>query len=245
MLYIPVLVNGVPVKAFVDSGAQSTIMSPDCVERCNIAWLINKQFAGIAVGAGTAKILGRVHAANLVIGGAHFLSSFTVMEGKGVDLLLGLDMLKRHQATIDLKKNVLRISDVEVEFLGESELPKQGWGADEPVIDGPAGTKVGARTGTVIPPNEGQASSSAAAGSSSTEPGPSSTASAQGQFIPSSGPPMQVSNPPQGSSSSPAEYPRADIEQLMSLTGVSEQIAVNALQMADGNVEVAAGILFE
>ncbi|CCI41785.1 unnamed protein product [Albugo candida] len=126
MLYIPCEVNDVQVQAFVDSGAQSTIMSSSCAERCGIMKLVDKRFEGKAVGVGTAKIIGRVHMAPLKIGTFFYNCSFTILEEQTVDFLFGLDMLKRHQCCIDLHKNVLRLHEAsgfhEVEFLPEHKL---------------------------------------------------------------------------------------------------------------------------
>lgn len=53
-------------------------------------------------------------------------------QGKDVELLFGLDMLKRHQACIDLQKDALVIQGREIRFLSEHELPKS-FGADEDI----------------------------------------------------------------------------------------------------------------
>ncbi|CAG8531412.1 17643_t:CDS:2 [Dentiscutata erythropus] len=110
MLYIDIEVNGHPIKAFVDSGAQSTIMSPQCAEKCGIMRLVDQRCAGQAIGVGTAEITGRIH--------------YIDIDVKNLPLSLECSFMIM-QACIDLKKKALIINDVEIPFLAEHELPER------------------------------------------------------------------------------------------------------------------------
>lgn len=140
MLYVNIEINNQPIKAFVDSGAQSTIMSASCAERCNIMRLLDVAFAGEARGVGSAKILGRINLTQMKLGNSYFPVSITVLESDSMEFLLGLDMLRRYNSCIDLDANSLRfkIGDryEQVPFLGESELPQSGiFGRSAPVTE--------------------------------------------------------------------------------------------------------------
>lgn len=257
MLYVQLEVNGHPVKAFVDSGAQATIISPSCAETCGITKSIDTRFAGIARGVGTAKILGRIHEAKIRIGDVDELPcAFTVMEGKDVDLLLGLDMLKRYQACIDLKQNKLILGggSASVPFLGESEIPKNFEEAmdSEPTIEGPGGVAVGAESGALKPSTSNPASSSKAGGnfggqgrtlgtpsSSSSKPAAASSSTAQQT-------PSRQQIPPRPAAPTPgvSQFPEASISMLTNM-GASREQAIQLLRASNGNTEYAASMLFD
>ncbi|CEH13296.1 DNA damage inducible protein [Ceraceosorus bombacis] len=253
MLYVQAEINGTPLKAFVDSGAQMTIMSPECAEKCGIKRLLDTRFSGIARGVGTAKILGRIHSAQMKLEDLYLPVSLTVIEGKDVDLLFGLDMLKRYQASIDLGQNALIINGRKIRFLDEHELPKNARlfaeeqeseaSAAGRSVDGTSASAPGTRptppqfpgSGATLgsQPVSGVGLSSATSGS--TNALSSTQAAASSASAPSATP---------ASGNAGAKWPAESIQALKDL-GATDQQAVALLDAAGGNVDAAASFLFQ
>ena len=59
--------------------------------------LVDFRWQGTAVGVGQQKIIGRIHMGDMQIENLHLPTSYTILENQPMDILLGLDMLKRHQ----------------------------------------------------------------------------------------------------------------------------------------------------
>ncbi|KAJ6887449.1 DNA damage-inducible protein 1 [Populus alba x Populus x berolinensis] len=254
MLYVDMEVNGVPLKvetvfcnifqymlldirsmysfnAFVDSGAQSTIISKSCAERCGMLRLLDQRYKGIAHGVGQSEILGRIHVAPIKIGNIFYPCSFMVLDYPNMEFLFGLDMLRKHQVApalsllfdgyldlsllkciIDLKENVLRVGggEVSVPFLQEKDIPPR-------FLDEERFSKEASSSGNPVtsgkaekkndPPAVGQ--SSGVARSSVTQ-----------------GPDFE-----------------AKVAKLVEL-GFGREAVIQALKLFDGNEEQAAGFLF-
>lgn len=216
MLYVPCTVNKVPITAFVDSGAQISIMSERMAEKCGIMRLLDKRMGGVVKGVGTCRSLGRIHMTMVTLGGLVLPFSITVLERQDMDFIIGLDQLKRHQMIIDLAVGALRIGDTQVPFLSEGELPEHlraetnGEGNDDPAA--------------------------APAASSSSEPV---------REPPAVEAPLPVSAPAAAQLQSADHSQEAAVRRLMELTTLPRVACENALAAANGNEEAAASLLFD
>lgn len=216
MLYVKMEVNGFPLKAFVDSGAQMTIMSKSCAERCNLLRLMDRRWQGTAVGVGSAKILGRIHMVQLKCGDHFFPCSITVLDQDGMEFLFGLENLKRHQCCIDLRDNVLRFGSTgaALPFLPEHEIPQKERLGHEAEQDRPG--------------------PSGAAAPAPAVPAPVPTAGAAQ--------PPSAAAPSGGGGGLPAGW-EDKVRRLQEL-GFSRDVCIQALRGTGGREEEAAALLF-
>jgi DNA damage-inducible protein 1 len=123
-LYVQVEVNGKSVPAVVRTGAQVTLMSAEYASQCNITRLIDRRYNGTIEGVGAETLIGRVHSVQIKVGNIFRACSLTIIAGNHIGLHLGLDILQRYQASIDLRRNVLVIQNQAIRFLSEDEIPK-------------------------------------------------------------------------------------------------------------------------
>ena len=239
-------------KAFVDSGAQTTIMSAQTAEQCNIMHLLDKKMAGMAHGVGTGKILGRIHQVRIEVQGQHIPVAITVMEQESMPFLFGLDNMRRFRCCIDLEKNELRFSSegIACPFLSEAEcfalederMPKKQ-------------KKEGGEEGDLMPEPAAGTSAAGAAGAAAApppavaQPPPPAPSTAPGNVVwtqpPAAGvaPAPEALQQPPAAARAPPSADAAKVQQLVAL-GFPPAQARAALQQAGGNVEVAASLLF-
>ena len=126
MLFIHLEINKKKIIDLVDTGAQSTIMSKELVEKCNLMNLVDTRYSGIAQGVGTSKIIGTIHAAQLKIQDKFLMCKITVIENPTIGFIFGLDNMRTYRCNIDLGKNALIFPDanIKAQFLSDGELAK-------------------------------------------------------------------------------------------------------------------------
>ena len=126
MLFIHLEINKQKVVALVDTGAQSTVMSQDLCKKCDLFNLCDTRYSGIAKGVGTSKIIGTVHAAQIKIQGKVLMAKITVIENSSIGFIFGLDNMRAHRCTIDLKLNglVFPALNITAKFLSDGEIKK-------------------------------------------------------------------------------------------------------------------------
>lgn len=126
MLYIPIKINNVPILAFVDSGAEKSILSSDFLEGLKLDKMLDKRFVGQARGVGTGNITGRLHHVMFTFDNEFLPHSLTVLESLGSAVLIGLDFMRKYKCIIDFNTNSFKITglDVELKFLNEGQVER-------------------------------------------------------------------------------------------------------------------------
>jgi len=225
MLYCNVSINGHNIAALIDSGAQMTIMSKACAERCGLLRFLDTRMASVARGVGESKILGKIHSALLKIGNQFVDVSISIIEQNTLEFIFGLDMMRKHRAVIDLRRDVLVLGDESIPFLTEGEMPDR--------IRGSNGIKTSAEiardtiernmTHQIDTYSEPQATSGGTEVNASSSP----TSAAA----------------PTASSGTGNEQDPAKVKELAQMMGVSEALAIQALTVSNGDMDTAASFL--
>lgn len=124
MLFIKGILNNHETEIFIDTGAQTTVISKDFAERANILKNVDPRYKTLILGVGNQMSLGRIWQIYVEIQNRFFVFSAVVLENFSHDILLGLDMMKRHRCVIDLANHKLRfgLEGVEAEFLKDHEV---------------------------------------------------------------------------------------------------------------------------
>lgn len=118
MLYIPININKIDIKAFIDTGAQKTIMSKAIAEKCGLLHRINPEYKTEFRGVGSAVSLGVIFNLEITIDNFIIHCNVGVLDTH-IDLIMGLDTLKNHGMVIDLKNKCIGNTHFSIDFIDQ------------------------------------------------------------------------------------------------------------------------------
>jgi len=125
MLYIPCQIEGNYCTAFVDTGAQVSVMSLDMAKKCGLEERIDKQYNGIVKGVGEQQMIGKLYYVIVSFDYCEIPCSFIILENSP-DIMIGINMMKCHRMELDFGKHVMKIpvgnSKIEIEFLDPADV---------------------------------------------------------------------------------------------------------------------------
>jgi ankyrin repeat protein len=109
--YTLVRVQGKTVKARISTGNGMTFISESYARICGILSLVDRKWAGVAQhhdgihkAAVPINIIGRIHCVQFQLGPSNLMISVTVLSRFPFDFILGLDILRRYQLSLDFGK---------------------------------------------------------------------------------------------------------------------------------------------
>jgi DNA damage-inducible protein 1 len=121
MLYIGCQINDIYITAFVDTGAQVSIMNLDTARRCNLLERIDTKNRGTVVGVGSQQSVGYVYHVDMMLGQYIIPCNFMILR-TGPDIIIGLNIMKTHRISIDMGEGAIKIGGQKIQFLGSKDI---------------------------------------------------------------------------------------------------------------------------
>jgi hypothetical protein len=118
-----ILVNDNNAIVLFDSGASHSFIAANFVQKHNLPLFMLKNWMIVSSPGGDMHARHVCPKVNILISGVEFIANLTVLESKGIDVILGMDWLSKHKGMINCAKKAVRLttsSGKEVEYVAEN-----------------------------------------------------------------------------------------------------------------------------
>jgi hypothetical protein len=118
-----ILVNDNNAIMLFDSGASHSFLAASFVQKYNMPLSMLKNQMIVSSPGGDMHVRHVCSKVSILIRGVEFLANLIVLESKGIDVILGMDWLSKHNGLIDYTKKAVRLtpsSGKELEYVVEN-----------------------------------------------------------------------------------------------------------------------------